>query len=126
MLILALLTAKLFITKRRKQPKCLSTDEWQNIFSMAKKQAILGITFKGVERLSKDQRPPRNLLLNWMTKPDFIAYNHKYENMLSRRLCRNLYKNTAAAWTIKSQEELEKARSQFDLFIFDSFIPDVK
>ena len=28
MLILALLTAKLFITKRRKQPKCLSTDEW--------------------------------------------------------------------------------------------------
>ena len=68
----------------------------------------------------------QNLLLNWMTKPDFIAYNHKYENMLSRRLCRNLYKNTAAAWTIKSQEELEKARSQFDLFIFDSFIPDEK
>ncbi|MDO4465047.1 MAG: glycerophosphodiester phosphodiesterase family protein [Bacillota bacterium] len=68
----------------------------------------------------------QNLLLNWMTKPDFIAYNHKHENMLSRRLCRSLYKNTAAAWTIKSQEELERARSQFDLFIFDSFIPDVK
>ena len=35
----------------------------------------------------------QNLLLNWMTKPDFVAYNHKYAGNLSRRLCRSLYKN---------------------------------
>ncbi len=65
----------------------------------------------------------QNLLLNWITKPDFVAYNHKYHNNLSRRLCRSLYGNMAAAWTIKSQEELVRSRGQFDIFIFDSFIP---
>ncbi len=64
-----------------------------------------------------------NLLLNWVTRPDFVAYNHRHARMLSRRLCRRLYGNTAVAWTIQSEEELERARDDFDLFIFDSFIP---
>ncbi len=65
----------------------------------------------------------QNLLLNWITKPDFIAYNHKYADIAARRICRKLYRSMAVAWTIKSQEELEKAKGQFDIFIFDSFIP---
>ena len=32
--------------------------------------------------------------------------------------------NMAAAWTIKSQQELDEAKKHFDVFIFDSFIPD--
>ena len=66
----------------------------------------------------------QNLMLNFITKPDFIAYNHKYEKTLSRRICRTLFRNLSVAWTIKSREELEKARGKFDIFIFDSFIPD--
>ena len=65
----------------------------------------------------------QNLLLNWMTRPDFVAYDHKYADNLSRRLCRKLYHNMAVAWTIKSQKELEEAEKSFDMFIFDSFIP---
>lgn len=66
----------------------------------------------------------QNLLLNFLTKPDFIAYNHKYPNILSRKLCRGLYSNPAAAWTVKSEEELKLVGRHFDLFIFDSFIPE--
>ena len=66
----------------------------------------------------------QNLLLNFVTKPDFVAYNHHYPAILSRKLCRGLYHNTAAAWTIKSQSELDAARKNFDVFIFDSFIPE--
>lgn len=65
-----------------------------------------------------------HLLLNCVTKPDFIAYNHKYHRMPSRRLCRRLYRNLAVAWTIKSQQQLDARRKDFDLFIFDSFIPE--
>lgn len=65
----------------------------------------------------------QNLLFNWLGKPDFVAYNRKYPDILSRRLCRGLYRNTAAAWTIKSQQELEEAARHFDVFIFDSFVP---
>ncbi len=68
----------------------------------------------------------QNLMLNWATKPDFVAYNHKYADVCARKICRSLYKNMAAAWTIKSQKELENARNKFDIFIFDSFIPDIK
>jgi glycerophosphoryl diester phosphodiesterase len=66
----------------------------------------------------------QHLLLNFLGKPHFVAYNHKYPNALSRKLCKVLYRNTAAAWTIRSHEELERAKPQFDLYIFDSFVPE--
>ena len=65
----------------------------------------------------------QNLLLNCLGKPDFVAYNHKYPKILSRKICRKVYHNTAAAWTIKSEAELAAARKNFDIFIFDSFVP---
>lgn len=39
----------------------------------------------------------QNLLLNFLTKPDFVAYNHKHADVLSRKICRGLYGNMAAA-----------------------------
>ena len=65
-----------------------------------------------------------NLLTNFWAKPDFIAYNAKNYKNLSRRICRKLYKNLAVTWTIKSQEQLDAMREHFDLFIFDSFVPE--
>ena len=63
------------------------------------------------------------LTLNFLTKPDFIAYNHKYSKNMSRQICRYLYGASAAGWTIKSEEQLKKAKENFDWFIFDGFIP---
>ena len=65
-----------------------------------------------------------HLLLNFLTKPDFIAYNHKCYRDLSRQLCRYLYGCLSVAWTIKDQKALETRREDFDLFIFDSFLPE--
>jgi hypothetical protein len=67
--------------------------------------------------------PFQFLLANFLSKPDFIAYNHLYKNNISRRLCRNLYRAKAAAWTIRSRKELAEAEQGFDVFIFDSFLP---
>lgn len=64
-----------------------------------------------------------NLMLNFISSPDFIAYNHKYKNRFTYRVCRAIYKPFNVAWTIRSQKELVNARDVFDLFIFDSFIP---
>lgn len=66
----------------------------------------------------------QNLLLNFITKPDFIAFEHRYADMLSFKLCRDLYNTETIAYTIKSQEELLKAKNKFNLFIFDNFIPE--
>ena len=64
------------------------------------------------------------LLTNFWTKPDFIAYNALNYKNWSRRICRNIYGNLAVTWTIKSQEQLDEMRKYFDMFIFDSFVPD--
>lgn len=64
-----------------------------------------------------------HLVFNFMTKPDFIAYNHHFMQEPGRRICRKLYKNPAAAWTVRSEEELEHIRGEFDIFIFESFMP---
>lgn len=67
-----------------------------------------------------------NLLTNFYTKPDFIAYNYKYEHQLSLQLCRRLYHTELVAWTIQSPEALEQARDSFRVFIFDGFLPSEK
>ena len=60
-----------------------------------------------------------NLLFNFLGRPDFIAYKHKDAAQISRRLCRKLG-SLSVAWTIKSPEEHENVKKDFDLFIFDS------
>ncbi|WP_303864225.1 glycerophosphodiester phosphodiesterase family protein [Alkalibaculum bacchi] len=64
-----------------------------------------------------------NLLLNFLTKPNFIAFNYKYAKMFSFSLCKKLYKVPTFAWTIQSKEALEEARESFDYFIFERFEP---
>ena len=65
-----------------------------------------------------------HLWFNFLTKPDFIAYDHNAYRNRSRCICRYVYGGLAVAWTIRSQEELDARRDDFDLFIFDSFIPE--
>lgn len=64
-----------------------------------------------------------HLIGNCYASPDFIAYNCKHKNELSRNICRKLYKSLSVAWTVRSQEELEKVNGSFDLFIFEDFVP---
>lgn len=64
-----------------------------------------------------------HLLLNFLGKPDFIAYDHHHKENPSRRLCQHLYRALCVAWTIRSQKELEGSRDAFSLFIFEGFLP---
>lgn len=60
------------------------------------------------------------LLTNFLTRPDFIAYNHEDADNVSRNLCR-WFGGLSVAYTIKNREQYQSAKDQFDLFIFDSF-----
>ncbi|MBQ3090503.1 MAG: glycerophosphodiester phosphodiesterase [Oscillospiraceae bacterium] len=65
-----------------------------------------------------------HLLTNFLSRPDFIAYDHQYEGNLSRRLCCRLFRALAVTWTIKSPQQLEKVKDKFRLFIFEGFRPE--
>jgi glycerophosphoryl diester phosphodiesterase len=65
----------------------------------------------------------KHLLLNFIAKPDFIAYHHIYKTGLSFTICRKIYKVRTVGWTIQTQEEYDNCNKYYELFIFDSFIP---
>ena len=61
------------------------------------------------------------LPFNFLTKPDFIAYNHEHASNISRRICK-LYGALQVCYTVKSVEEYKRAKEHFTLIIFDSCI----
>lgn len=69
---------------------------------------------------------PRHLLLNFLTKPDFIAYDHHAKTAISLTLCRVLFGIPCYAWTVKSIKELYACERTFDYFIFEGFLPNSK
>lgn len=61
-------------------------------------------------------------MLNFLTKADFIAYDHRDRKNLSLWINKKVFKVPLVAYTIKSQEDYEKNKDFFDIIIFDSFI----
>lgn len=65
----------------------------------------------------------KNLVTNFLTKPDFIAYAYNDRDSFSFSLCRKLFKPTEVSWTIKNAEAMKKAENAGACVIFDSFVP---
>ncbi len=63
------------------------------------------------------------LLLNVISRPDFISYNHKFTNVLQRRICIMLGA-ISAGWTFRNQKELDKHKNEYQIYIFEGFIPN--
>ncbi len=70
-----------------------------------------------------DKWAVHHLLFNHICKPDFISFSDKNPNTVSRWLVRRVFGGLQFAWTIKSQEAMDKVKDKFDLFIFEQFIP---
>ncbi len=63
------------------------------------------------------------LMTNFLTRPDFIAYDYKYRNKFAFKLCRSLFRPMTAAWTITDKEQETTALKTFDTFIFEQYYP---
>jgi glycerophosphoryl diester phosphodiesterase len=60
----------------------------------------------------------RHLLLNVLGAPHFIAYDHRYADSVSLRICRRLGAMTVG-WTPMGEEEIARAEENFDAVIFE-------
>lgn len=48
-------------------PRTLITEDWQDLYDMAERQALLGVCFAGVKQLERNaQRPPQQLYFQWL------------------------------------------------------------
>ncbi len=63
-----------------------------------------------------------HLMLNFYTRPDFIAYDYRHVNTAGFRLCRSLYRPFLVAWTPRGEEAIEETRAMnlFDSIIFEA------
>ena len=65
----------------------------------------------------------RHLLLNFLAKPDFIAYDIRDKEAISKNLCRKLFGCPSVAWTVRSPKQLKTIAPYYDSFIFEGFLP---
>lgn len=64
----------------------------------------------------------KNLLTNFLTRPDFIAYHYKYKNCLPLKICRSFYKIPVYGWTFREKKEYKNNQPYFQGFIFEKFM----
>lgn len=81
--------------------------------------------FRGKNDLSDGLRLVlTNLLMNFLTRPDFIAYNFAHrKTSLSVWLCEKLWGSKMVAWTLRAKEDYDQAKQEGWIPIFEKFQP---
>ena len=64
------------------------------------------------------------LLTNFLTKPDFISFDRRYNRFLPFVLVRKFYHAYTAGWTVKSRAQQIVSRDSFDCIIFEGYLPE--
>ena len=84
--------------------------DWQELYSFASKQALLGLCFEGIERLGKEypeelkQNPiGRELLMNWMGKAQQIRRQNMKVNGVAAKLYSKFRKDGLRCCILKGQ-----------------------
>ena len=90
--------------------KIVACMDWQELYSFASKQALLGLCFDGIERLGKEypeelKRNPigRELLMNWMGKAQQIRRQNMKVNAVAGKLFAMLREDGFRCCVLKGQ-----------------------
>lgn len=65
-----------------------------------------------------------HLLTNFMSRPDFIAYDVKDRHEFSNRFLYRVWKVKRVLWTVKDRDTFEKCKQEADIQIFENFLAD--
>jgi hypothetical protein len=63
------------------------------------------------------------MLFNFLSRPDFIAFDKKLKGNTSVWLCKNVCRVPMFSWTITAKEEYESCKKRSIAPIFERFIP---
>ena len=70
-------------------PKSLEVADWHEMYDIAKKQALIGVLFHGIQKLSKEFAPDEDLLMQWMGMAQRIKQKNMRLFMDSAKVCQN-------------------------------------
>lgn len=80
-----------------------SAEEWHKLYALAVKQAVAGVCFSGVQRLPKEQQPPKGLLLQWFALAEQIKQRNRLVNARACELQKLLEDDGLRACVLKGQ-----------------------
>ncbi len=64
-----------------------------------------------------------NLTMNFLTRPDFIAYNFRDRKGISPELARKIWGVRPVSWTLRAKEDYDTAVAEGRIPIFENFEP---
>ncbi len=80
-----------------------TVEEWQELYDMADKHAILGVCMAGMESLDERQRPPQEVLLQWIGISQQIEVRNKTINQQCLTLLARLKEDGFRGCILKGQ-----------------------
>ncbi len=91
-------------------------------------QVMRGILSQRYYEYEKYRKPLyfllQSLLLNFLCRPAFIAYDHRHAKSFALRFVRGFFGVPTLAWTVRSAEDEAVARKNgFDGIIFENYVP---
>jgi hypothetical protein len=70
-------------------PESVKDANWKVMYDIAKKQALIGVLFHGIQQLSKELAPEGDLLMTWMGMAQRIKQQNMRLFMDSTKVCKN-------------------------------------
>ena len=84
-------------------PDSLKEADWKELYAIAKKQALLGVLFHGIQRLPKELAPEQKLLMQWMVMAEMIRKQNIKLFQDSVKVCQNFENEGFANCILKGQ-----------------------
>lgn len=84
-------------------PGSLKEADWQEIYAIAQKQALLGVLFYGIRQLPKELAPEQKLLMQWMVMAEQIRKQNIRLFLDSVKVCKNFENKGFANCILKGQ-----------------------
>lgn len=84
-------------------PGSLKEVDWKELYAIAKKQALLGVLFHGIQRLPKELAPEQKLLMQWMVMAEMIRKQNIKLFQDSVKVCKNFENKGFANCILKGQ-----------------------
>lgn len=77
--------------------------EWPYLFDEAQRQAVAGIMVCGLEKLPSNQRPPHDVLFQWIGVCQQIEVQNKLTTTACQQLCKQIEKDGFSVCVLKGQ-----------------------
>ena len=78
-------------------------EEWEILYKKAQEHAIIGVMFNGVEKRPDEQRPPKQLILQWYSMVSAIERKNQLLNVRCRQVTERFLADNIQTCVLKGQ-----------------------